>query len=189
MSKPVKELIRKQLIRKLDGVTSLAVLEFTGVDAITTHKIRGRLREKDIKVMVIKNSVARQAFKQIGLEGAAKMIEGPCAIAHGADSVVTVVRELLKIAKDAPNLKVKAAFLEGEVFGAERIEELSKYPTRPEAIGQLVSCILSPGSKLVACVIGAGGKLASILKAIQEKQEKKEKEGAAPAAQEVAQVA
>lgn len=169
MSKPIKELIREELVTRFDGVTSLAVVGFSGLDAVSTHTVRNQLAEKNIRMTVVKNSIARGAFKAVGLEGAAGLLEGPCAVAYGADSVVEVVRTLLDVAKDAPKLTVKAAFMDGEVFGEDRIEELSKYPTREEAIGRAVGCILSAGSKLAGCLVGPGSALSSILKTIEEK--------------------
>ena len=175
MSKPVKELIRKELIKRFEGVTSLAVVGFTGIDTLKTHEIRGRLRAKDIRMTVVKNSIARHAFEAVGIPEAKDLLEGPCAVAFGVDqeqvSVVNVVRELLDIAKEAPNLVVKAAVLEGDVFGKDQIDALSKYPTRDEAIARTVSCVLAPGAKLAGCLVGPGGKIASLLKAIQEKKE------------------
>ncbi|MEN6662656.1 MAG: 50S ribosomal protein L10 [Phycisphaerae bacterium] len=169
MSKPVKELVRKELIKRLEGVSGLAVVGFTGVDAISTNLIRGRLDAKGIHLMVVKNSLARQAFKAVGLDVAGDLLDGPCALATGGDSVVDVVKELLEINKDQPNLTVKAAVLEGDAFGPDRIEELSKYPSRNEAIGTVVSCLLAPGAKLAGCIVGPGGAIAGILKTIEEK--------------------
>ena len=67
MSKPVKELVRKELMKRLDGVSSLAVIGFTGLDAVTTNTVRSRLVKKDIHVTVVKNALAKQAFKELGL--------------------------------------------------------------------------------------------------------------------------
>ncbi len=168
MSKPVKKLIRNELIKRFEGVTQLAVVGFTGVDANTTNAIRDRLAEKDIRVAVVKNSLARQAFRELGIEDAGQLLDGPSAVAYGSDSVVTVVRELLDIGKETPNLQVKAAFMEGDVFGQERIDALSKYPTRDEAIGQVVGCVLAAGGNLSGCLIAPGGQIAGILKGMEE---------------------
>ena len=43
MSKPIKNLLRKEFIRRFEGITSLAVVGFTGLDAVSTNEIRGRL--------------------------------------------------------------------------------------------------------------------------------------------------
>lgn len=175
MSKPVKELLRKELARRFEGVTSLAVVGFTGIDAVSTHRVRGRLREKDIRLTVVKNSIARQAFDAVGLGQAKDLLDGPCAVAFANDSdavgVVEVVRELLDIGKDVPNLTVKAALLDGEVFGAERIRELSQFPTREEAVRLALACVLSPGAKLAGCLIGPAATIAGLVKAIQNIRE------------------
>jgi ribosomal protein L10 len=169
MSKPVKEMLRKELAKRLEGIGSLAVVGFTGVDAITTNAMRKRLRRKNITLRVVKNSVARQAFQSLGLERAADLLDGPCAIAFAPEGVIGVVRELLEIGKDAPNLTVKAAYMEGDIFGAERIRELSRYPTREEAIALLVAAATAPGRKLAGCLLGPARQLAGIVKAVEDK--------------------
>jgi len=170
MSKPVKEMIRKELVSRFQGLTSLAIVGFTGLDAVTTNRIRGRLREKEIRLLVIKNSLARQAFKAVGLESAADLIDGPCAVAYGGDSVVGIVRELFEIGKESPHLTVKAALLEGEVFrGDDQVKALSRFPTRDEAIAGVVGCLISVGSALAGCLVGPSGQVAALVKAIEEK--------------------
>lgn len=117
---------------------------------------------------MVKNSVARHAFRELDIADAGGLLSGPCAVAHGADSVVTVVRELLEIHGETPELTVKAAFMEGETFGADQIDALSKYPTREEAVGQVLQCVLSAGANLSACLMGPASQIAGILKAIEE---------------------
>jgi len=180
MSKPVKGLIRKDLLDRFQGINSLAVVSLAGVGASTANMVRSRLLEKDIRLTVVKNALAKQAFRELGMEKAGELLEGPCAVAYGADSVVTVVRELLGLSKDAPALSVKAAYMEGASFGAEQIESLSKYPTHAEALGRLVACILSPGGKLGGCLLGPSGRIAALVKAIEERQkEDSQPQGAA----------
>jgi large subunit ribosomal protein L10 len=172
MSKPVKQMIRKQLAGRFNDVKSVAICGFTGLDADQTYMMRGRLAEKDINFMVVKNSLARQAFGDAGLGEATGLLDGPCAVAWGADSIVTVVRELLDIQKAAPPLTIKAAVLEGTVFETEdEVKRLSKFPTRDEAIGEVVGCILSAGANLAGCLIGPSSQIAGILKTIEEKGE------------------
>jgi len=179
MSRTVKKLVKDELIRRFEGMTSMAVVGFTGVDGVTTNKIRGRLREKEIKLTVVKNSLARQAFEAVGVADAKDLLDGPCAVAFGLDpdnvTAVEIVREILDIGKEAPELKVKAALLEGETFGPERVKELGAYPTRIEAVQKAVACVLSPGGKLAACIMAPGQIIASLLKSIQDgKQDENE---------------
>ena len=170
MSKPVKELVRKELVKRFAEVESLVIAGFTGLDAVATNQIRGRLRGKGITVTVVKNSLARQAFREVGIAQVGDVLDGPCAVVCGGDGVVDVVRELMDIGKESPALTVKAALLDGEVFGSDRVEELSKYPTRDEAIAGVVACMLAPAGKIAACLLGPGGKIVGILKTIEENQ-------------------
>jgi len=183
MSKPVKALLRKELVKRLSGAESLAVLSLSGVDAVSANSLRRNLRSKNIRLAVVRNSIARQAFKEVGLEKASTLLEGPCALALGGESVVSVVRELLEQAKTIKTVNLRGALMEGEVFGAERLDELSKYPTRAEAISGLVALVLSPGKRLSAALRGPGGRLGGAIKTIEEKAPKEEaaKEEAAPA--------
>lgn len=172
MSKPVKQMIRKDLARKFTNVNSVAVVGFSGLNSEQTYEMRGRLAGKDIQFKVVKNSMAKQAFQDVGLDAACDLLDGPCAVAWGADSIVSVVRELLDIHKTAPAVTVKAAVLDGEIFANERdVERLSKFPTRDEAIGQVVQAVLSAGANVAGCIVGPAGQIAGILKAIEEKGE------------------
>lgn len=174
MSKPVKALLRKELIRRMEGVGAcggLAVLSLSGVDGLAANRLRRRLRDGDIRLTVVKNSVARQALKEVGLTSACQLIEGPCALAWGGKSVVAVVRELLETGKDIPAISVKGALMEGEVFASDRIEQLSKYPTREEALGTVVMLARSAGARLAGCLLGPGGRLAGTLKTIGQQNE------------------
>jgi large subunit ribosomal protein L10 len=166
MSKPVKALLRKELVRRLDGTDSLTVLSLVGVPGVASNELRGKLRENGITVTVVKNSVARQAFKEVGLESASGLLDGPSAVAVGGESVVDVVRQLLDFGKTHPALIVRGALLEGEVFGPDRVEELSKYPTRDEAIANVAGMALSPGRKLAGALLGPGGRIAGGIKTL-----------------------
>ena len=44
MSKPIKQLVQNELVRRFEGVESLVVVGFAGLDAVTTHTVRGPIR-------------------------------------------------------------------------------------------------------------------------------------------------
>ena len=188
MSKPIKELVRKEVARRFEGVTSAAVVDVTGIDAVSMNQLRDRLAGKSVRLMIVKNALARQVFKAAGQNTMAEILEGPCALVYATDggktSVVSVVRELLEIAKTTKALKVKGAVLEGDGFGTpEAVEALSKFPTREEALGKVLGAALGAGGKLVAAILSGGAKVAGILKTIEEKAEKAEAAAPAPEAE------
>lgn len=175
MSKQVKELMMRDYRDRLEGIQDALVISIRGVPANTNNELRQTLLSKNIHITVMRNNLAKHVFEGSGLAALSPALKGPTALAYGAESVVDVARELLEWAKKVENLELKGAVLEGEFYEGEKgIERLSKMPTREEALGQLVTLILSPGRNLAGAVGGPGGAIAGILKSIQEKLEKGE---------------
>lgn len=172
MTKAVKSLITKSYTRRFGQADGAVLVDITGVPSNSMNKLRAQLAQHKIKVSVVKNSLACKVAIGTSLQGLDPLAVGPTTLVYGGESVVNVARELLPLAKEIENLKFKGAVMQGQLFGPEQIEKLSKYPTRAEAQAQLVQLALSPGRNLAASVLGPGGKIASLVKAIQEKLEK-----------------
>jgi large subunit ribosomal protein L10 len=175
MSKPVKEMILREYASRLDGAQDAMLISIRGMTAIDTNKVRAKLRPKGIKVTVMRNALARKAFEGSGLEGLKPLLEGANALAYGGQSVVEVAREIVALLETFPGLELRGAILDGTLFqGKKGVTELSKFPTKEEAIGQVVTLIVSPAKKLMAQIKGPGSGVAGIIKAIEEKLEKGE---------------
>jgi large subunit ribosomal protein L10 len=182
MSKKVKNLIERDLGKKLEGVEALAVLNPRGIDAIKNNQIRRKLREKGARMLVVKNTLVRRAVGGGKLKGFEQLLDGPCAVVFGDTSISSIARLLLEEKKTYDKMELRGVFFDGDIFVGEKgVEDVSKLPTREEAIANIAGLALAPARKLAGIFKGQGGKIASILKTIEDKA--KEKEGAAaPAA-------
>jgi large subunit ribosomal protein L10 len=180
MSKLVKGLIEKELAARLKDVEGVAVINPRGIDANKNHGIRRRLREKGLRMLVVKNTLARRAVGDGKLKGFDALLDGPSAVVYGQASIAVIARMLLEEKKNDEKLELRGVFFDGELYtGDKGVETASKLPTREEAISNLVAAILGPGRKLASALKGPGGTLGAVLKSIEDKA--KEKEGAAPA--------
>jgi large subunit ribosomal protein L10 len=181
MSKKVKSLIERDLSNRFKDLDGCAVINPRGINAIKNNQIRRRLREKGVRMTVVKNTLARRATDKTKLKGFDKLLDGPSAVVYGQASIAAIARLLLDEKKNDETLELRGAFFDGEIYiGDKGIEQVSKLPTREEAIGTVVAALLSPGRKLAGTFKSQAGIMASILKTIEEKA--KEKESAAPAA-------
>lgn len=176
MSKTVKEIIMRDYQGRLDGVEDALVISIRGVKGTDTTRLRSNLRKQKIHVTVVQNNLARKIFSGSGLEPLSKFMTGASAIAYSNDdSVVAVARQIVSSMKDYPLIELKGAILDGMLFeGKAGVEELSKFPTRDEAIAQSVTLILSPARKLAAQIKGPGSQVVGLIKAIETKLEKGE---------------
>lgn len=171
MSKPVKNMIAAEYQRRFGELDSAVLIDIRGVDANTNNAMRAKLNGKEMRVTIVKNSLAKRVFEGTALDQLSAMLEGPCAMVYGGESAVEIARELVELADAIDALDFKGAIMEGTVFGPDEIVALSKYPTRDEAISQTLQIVLTPAQKLVGSVLGPGRTIASLVNAIEEKLE------------------
>lgn len=178
MSKFVKDLITDQLKRELDGVQDLLLVNVIGMTANDTSSLRKQLREKNIKLLVIKNSLARRATEGTVLAPAFEGSEGTLAMVWGASDIVALAKEVVRLAgvKEFDKFTARGGVMGGQALRPEEVAQVSKWPSREEQLSILLGQILSPGAKLASQLTSVGGALAS-----QIKQKADEEDGAAPA--------
>lgn len=174
MSKFVKDLMTKDLAQRLQGVEECVVANVIGMDSQATAGLRKRLREKNIRLMVVKNSIARRATEGSALAPAFEGLDGSSAVLWGAQDFVSLVKEAVELDKDSSSFEkfqARGGVLDGEQLSADRVKEISKWPSREEQLSLLVGQILGPGANLAAQLIGPGGALASQVKQLAEEKD------------------
>jgi large subunit ribosomal protein L10 len=172
MSKPIKELIIADYKKRFDNVDGALVVDIRGMTANDNNNMRASLQEKNIRVTIIKNTLAKKAFEGTGLSPLSSGLEGPSALAYGSGSVVDVARELVAWAKKLKQLTLKGAVLDGQYFDGEQgVKRISAFPTREEAQAKVVQLILSPASNLLRAATSPGSNILGIVKEIQTRLE------------------
>ncbi|REK17655.1 MAG: 50S ribosomal protein L10 [Planctomycetota bacterium] len=186
MSKYVKDLLTQHIKQELEGVGDLLLVNVVGLTATKTTELRKQLREKDIKLLVVKNSLARRATEGTQLAAAFEGSAGTLAMVWGATDIVALAKEVVRLAgdKDFEQFEARGGVMDGAKLQPEEVEQVSKWPTREEQLSILMGQVLSPGANLVSQLTSVGGALAS---QIEQKAEGAEDE--APAAEEAAETA
>src|SRR5215469_15070030 len=100
MSKFVKQLVTKDIAKRLDGVQYLMLVGLTGINANKTVSLRAALADKGINLLVIKNSLARRATEGTPLAPGFEKMTGAYALCWGASDIVALAKELVKLTKD-----------------------------------------------------------------------------------------
>lgn len=184
MSKPVKDLITESYKNKFADRDGVVIINIRGIKSNDNQAIRATLADKGLKVTVVKNTQARRATEGTQLEAIQDLLDGSCGFVYTVDpedSVVSVARTLVDEKKQNKLIEIKGAVMENAIFADEKaVEDLSKYPTREEAISKLVGALLGPASSLSKQLQGPGenfsgalkagaGMIPNLLKAIEEK--------------------
>lgn len=171
MSKRIKEMIADDLKKRLGDTRDFLVVDCAKLPAFKTNTLRLNLRKQNIRMLSVKNSLARKTLTEMGIGGAGEILKGPSVIVWGSSDIVALSKEIAKWAKDLKQLEIKGGLLDGAPLSAPDVDAISKGPSREETIGRIVTLMLSPGAQLVGALLGPGGYLNGQVKAQAEKTE------------------
>jgi len=175
MSKAMKELMMREYKARMDTAEEALLIGIRGLKGTQTTKVRATLHKKNIRISVVRNNLARKNFENTKLAAFENLLTGSNAVAFGGQSIVEVAREIVKLVEQFPVIELKGALLDGTLYtGKAGVTELSKFPTKDEAIGNVVTLVVSPARKLLGQLQGPGSTVAGVIKAIETKLEKGE---------------
>ena len=169
MRKEVKDTIIVELGQKLKEYPHFYLVDLTGLNAEATSNLRRKCFKKDIKLVVVKNTLLHKTFEasDVDFEPLYGSLKGNTAVMFC--QTANVPAKLLKEYKKEGIPALKAAYAEESFFvGADKIEELASLKSKSELIADVVALLQSP-IKNVVSGLNAGGKIHGLLDAIAER--------------------
>jgi large subunit ribosomal protein L10 len=143
---------------KIDAVKSLKdafgeandfiFADFRGITVEKVTELRGKLRENNAELKVVKNNYAKIAFAQLDHPELAEFLVGPTAVTMIRGEAGQAAKTLVEFEKETP-LKLKSGLIGGEVYDFDKIVAFSKLPTKKELIQMLLFAINGSTTKLV----------------------------------------
>ena len=144
----LKQPVVQAITEDVKGAQSVVLVDYRGLTVAQDTAMRKELREAGVIYKVCKNTMMRRAFEGTEFAGLDEYLEGPSAIAISKDDATAPARIICKFAKEAKALEVKAGVVEGNVYDANGIVELSKVPSRDELLSKLLGSLQSPITNL-----------------------------------------
>ena len=163
----------EELTSELKGATTYVFVATRGLTVAQDTEMRAELRKAGVKFEVIKNTVLRRVFAELGFEGLDEVFEGPTAVGY-SDDIIAPAKVLAKFSEDFEPMEIKGGIIDGKVATIAEIVALSKVPDPTTLQTQVAYSLLFPFTKL-----------AMLVKAVAEKKQEEGGE-AAPAAAPVA---
>jgi large subunit ribosomal protein L10 len=181
MSKYVKNLITEHLRERLSGVNDAVLVNVIGLSGNANHRLRTELQNKQIHLMVVKNSLAARATEGTPLSAMFEGLGGTAAICWGGEDIVTLAKEVTRLTRDEqfPALVPRGGVIDGQRISDVQVAEVSRWPSRLELLSIVSGQILSPAAILAGQLTSTAGALASQIEQ-RGKEETEEAEGTEP---------
>jgi large subunit ribosomal protein L10 len=132
---------------RLESADAAVLTEYRGLTVGDIAKLRAALRPAATDYKIFKNTLARRAAHDAGLDELAESLEGPVAIAfvrrEGGDAV-TAAKALRDFARTNPNLVLKGGILGPRLLTGRDIEALADVPPREQLLARLAGGFQAP---------------------------------------------
>ena len=120
---------------------------------------------------VVKNTLAKIAAKNVGIEGFDDLLTGPTAIAFIKGDVVEAAKGLRDFAKANPNLVIKGGVYEGTALDAAEVAKLADLESREVLLAKLAGAMTASLSQALYVFNALPQKAAQLAAALAEKAE------------------
>ena len=140
----LKKPIVEEISATIKDAQSVVLVDHRGLTVEQDTELRKQLREAGITYKVYKNTMMNFAFQGTDFESLVPYLEGPSALAVSKEDATAPARVLCKFAKTAYALEVKGGVVEGTLYDAQGIENVSKIPSREELLSRLLGSMQSP---------------------------------------------
>jgi len=173
MRKHKKDIVIDNLARQINDATHFYLADISTLNAADTSNLRRRCFEKDIELVVVKNTLLRKALEKadVNFEDLYGILKNPTSLMFCATGNVPakLIKEFRKT-HDRPLLK--AAYVEESLYlGDEKLDLLSSLKSKNELIGDVIALLQSPMNNLLSAMQSGGNRLTGALKALADNKE------------------
>jgi len=166
-----KKVIVDQVGTTASNALSLVIADARGVNVTDMTILREKAREKNIEIRVVRNTLAKLAFKGTDFECVSEVLTGPSLFGFSMEDPGAAARLFKEFAKDNDKFEVKALSISGQLLDNGKIDVLAKLPTLEQALGQLACVTLAPITKLVRTFNEVPTKVTRVVGAVRDKKQ------------------
>jgi large subunit ribosomal protein L10 len=145
--------------------------EYRGLTVAQLTELRRSLGNQ-AKYSVSKNTLAKRAASDAGIEGLDELFTGPTALAFVGGDPVEAAKSLRAFAKAHPVLVIKGGVFEGKAVTADEVNKIADLESREVLLAKLAGAMKGNLTKAAGLFQAPLAQVARLAAALQEKREK-----------------
>ena len=169
VSKERKEEVLAAYSEWLKKSQAVILVEYTGAKMKDLDGVRAKIRESGGEFHVVKNTLARRAFADNGMELPTDYLVKSTAVSFAFTDPASTAKALNEATKGKEFVKVKGGFMSGQALSAAQVKALAEMPPLPVVRAQLLGVLQALASKLARTIAEPARGLAAVIKAFSEK--------------------
>jgi large subunit ribosomal protein L10 len=166
-----------RLKEKFESAVSLVLADYRGVDANEMVELREKFTKQGLEYRVVKDTLARIAASEAGIEGLADLFDGPISIALAYEDPAVAFKlsdECRK--KYAPHYTLKGGVFEGTVVPQDQVAKYATLPSREQLLTTLAYLLASPMRMMAFMLQAKIRELAIVLNEVRKQREDQKEE-------------
>jgi large subunit ribosomal protein L10 len=175
MARAEKQAAVAEIVESFNDAAGAVLTEYRGLTVKQLQELRRSLGA-NAHYAVVKNTLAKLAAKDAGIDGFDDLLTGPTAIAFIQGDVVEAAKGLRDFAKANPTLVIKGGVLDGKPLDAGEIAKLADLESREVLLGKLAGAMLASLSQAVYLLNAPLAQAARLAGALQAKRADEEQE-------------
>ena len=157
-----------EIVESFNGSAGAVLTEYRGLTVKQLQDLRRSLGA-NANYAVVKNTLAKIAATEVGIEGFDDLLTGPTAIAFIQGDVVEAAKGLRDFAKANPTLVIKGGVLDGKPLDAVQIGKLADLESREVLLGKMAGAMLASLSQAVYLLNAPLAQVARLAGALEAK--------------------
>jgi large subunit ribosomal protein L10 len=157
-----------EIVDSFNGSAGAVLTEYRGLTVKQLQDLRRSLGA-NANYAVVKNTLAKIAATEVGIEGFDDLLTGPTAIAFIQGDVVEAAKGLRDFAKANPTLVIKGGVLDGKPLDAAQIGKLADLESREVLLGKMAGAMLASLSQAVYLLNAPLAQVARLAGALEAK--------------------
>jgi large subunit ribosomal protein L10 len=170
ISKQQKEELVEQYKKWVEDSDGLILTNYRGLSVKDISDLRKDIRESGGEFHIIKNTLAKRAFEEVGREWKEDVFIGPTALGISYTNPTSLAKVIRNFSKEFGTIEIKSGYLAERLVTVEEITALADLPSMAEMQAKLLSTIAAPASKLTRVLAEPGRQVAGVLKSYSDSE-------------------
>ena len=164
-----KKAIIAEVSETASNALSLVIADARGVTVTDMTELRVKARENKVVLRVVKNTLAKRAFKETEFECVEEALVGPSIFGFSMEDPGAAARLFKDFSKENDSFEVKALSVSGQMLDNSQIDVLASLPTLDQALSMLANVMLAPITKLTRTFNDVPGRVVRVVDQVAKK--------------------